>query len=188
MSVMPVMPRESREWTVEDLDQLPRDDGLQYELLDGILLVTPGPVFGHQRATFRLARLLDDHCPAELEALLAPFDWRPDDRTSLQPDVFVFHRAHLNRPDQNSITQPLVVAVEVLSPSTRSKDLVWKRDKYERAGVQHYWIVDPVEPSIIALELQDDGYAEVGRASGAESLQVERPFPVTITPAELVSG
>lgn len=57
MSVMAVMPRESRDWTVEDLDQLP-DDGLQYELLDGVLLVSPAPVKVHQRAITRMWRLL----------------------------------------------------------------------------------------------------------------------------------
>ncbi len=63
MSVMAVMPRESRDWTVEDLDQLP-DDGLQYELLDGVLLVSPAPVKVHQRAITRMWRLLADACPA----------------------------------------------------------------------------------------------------------------------------
>lgn len=44
---MPVMPHGFRDWTIEDLDQLP-DDGLQYELLDGMLLVSPSPTRRHQ--------------------------------------------------------------------------------------------------------------------------------------------
>ena len=49
MTAMPVMPHEVRDWTVDDLDLLP-DDGLQYELLDGMLLVSPAPTRRHQRA------------------------------------------------------------------------------------------------------------------------------------------
>jgi hypothetical protein len=49
MTTMTVMPRDHAEWTVDDLDGLP-DDGLRYELLDGILLVSPAPSKRHQRA------------------------------------------------------------------------------------------------------------------------------------------
>jgi Uma2 family endonuclease len=48
MTAMTVMPRGAAEWTVDDLDLLP-DDGLQYELLDGLLLVSPSPTKRHQR-------------------------------------------------------------------------------------------------------------------------------------------
>ena len=47
MTTMTVMPRDHADWTVDDLDRLP-DDGLQYELLDGILLVSPAPIVRHQ--------------------------------------------------------------------------------------------------------------------------------------------
>ena len=52
----------------------------------------------------------------------------------------------------------LVLAVEVLSPSTRRKDQVLKRAKYEESGVQSYWIVDPEEPSLLALDLVEGRY------------------------------
>lgn len=182
---MPVMPRESKDWTNDDLDRLPGDDGLQYELLDGVLIVSPGPVMRHQRVAGRMYLLMAPSCPPELEVLFAPFDYRPDHRTSLQPDVFVFYRKDAQ---ERYLEAPLVVAVEVLSPSTRSKDLVWKREKYERSGVVHYWIVDPAEPSILALELRAGTYEEAGRASGEQTLRLERPYPVTVTPADLISG
>ena len=87
MSSVSVMPREV-EWTVKDLEALP-DDGLQDELLDGILLVSPGPVGRHQRACARLHLVLAAACPPELEVFFAPVDWQPDGRTSLQPDLLV---------------------------------------------------------------------------------------------------
>ena len=85
---MPVVPPESRDWTVDDLDRIP-DDGLQYELLDGLLLVSPAPPKSHQRAVGRMYLLLTKACPAAFEVFFAPLDWRPDMLTSLQPDVLV---------------------------------------------------------------------------------------------------
>ena len=115
------MPRDSYDWTVDDLDQVP-DDGLQYELLDGMLLVTPAPVPDHQRFARGVFRILDEACPYDrFEVFFAPIDWQPDLRTSLQPDVLVVAK---DRIGAKNITEPLALAVEVLSPSTRRKDMV----------------------------------------------------------------
>jgi Uma2 family endonuclease len=81
----------------------------------------------------------------------------------------------------------MILAVEVLSPSTRRKDLFLKRSKYQDAGVTSYWIVDPEKPSITALELVDGHYVTVGEAAGDEALFVEKPFPVTIIPSKLIA-
>jgi Uma2 family endonuclease len=176
----PVMSRE-HDWTVDDIDALP-DDGLQYELLDGLLLVTPAPIVAHQRALTRLLIQLAESCPPHLEVFPAPLDWRPDLRTSLQPDVLI---ARSDQLEVKNITAPLVLAVEVLSPSTRRKDLVLKRSKYEEAGVESYWAVDPAAPSIVAWELVDGRYADAGSATGSETLTLHRPFPVTLIPSAL---
>jgi Uma2 family endonuclease len=88
MTSMAVMPR-ATDWTVDDLEQLP-DDGLQYELLDGILLVTRPPV--HQALAGELYVRLRGACPPELNVFFAPLDWQPDRRTSLQPDLLVVRR------------------------------------------------------------------------------------------------
>jgi Uma2 family endonuclease len=179
---MTVMPRDAREWTVADLEHLP-DDGLQYELLDGMLLVTPAPIVRHQAMSARLFALLDAACPEGLHVLFAPLDWQPDDRTSLQPDLLVIR--HLDLSAKN-VSGPLPLAVEVLSPSTRRKDLLLKRSKYQDAGVESYWIVDPVALSILALDLVDGEYVTAGEAAGAQALSLSRPFPITVTPAALV--
>ena len=182
MTAMTVMPREPAEWTVDDLDHLP-DDGLQYELLDGILLVSPAPVVRHQLVSANLYMLLRMGCPADLVVLYAPLDWQPDRRTSLQPDLLVVRREDI---EERNITKPLVLAVEILSPSSARKDAVLKRSKYQDSGVAHYWIVDPVEPSALALDLVDGVYRTVGQAIGSESIALDRPFPVTIVPSALI--
>jgi Uma2 family endonuclease len=183
MDGMSVMPRDATDWTVEDLDRIP-DDGLRYELLDGILLVTPAPIVVHQRAVGNVFSALRALCPPELEAFVAPLDWRPDRRTSLQPDVLVARVADLER---TNITAPLVLAVEVLSPSTRRKDAVLKRSKYEDSGVLSYWLVDPDEPAITAYDLIDGQYVEAGRSTRDQPLTLTRPCAITLTPADLIS-
>jgi hypothetical protein len=75
----------------DDLDRVP-DDGHRYELLDGSLLVSPAPRLCHQRAAFRLARLLDDACPSDLEVVVAPFDVVLGADTALLPDLLVARR------------------------------------------------------------------------------------------------
>lgn len=182
MTAMSVMPREASEWTVHDLDLLP-EDGLRYELLDGTLLVSPAPTRRHQRATLELGARLHAVCPPEMEVLVAPLDWRPDDRTSLQPDVLVLGDRDLSTAAADS----MILAVEVLSPSTRRKDAVYKRSKYEDSGIASYWIVDPAVPSILALDLVEGRYVTVGEAIGDEAVTLEKPFPVTIVPAQLIS-
>src|SRR6476646_7973580 len=182
MTAMPVMPHEVRDWTVDDLDLLP-DDGLQYELLDGMLLVTPAPIVGHQRAAARLHLLLAAACPPGMELFFAPLDFRPDRHTSLQPDLLIARNEDV---EIKNITRPLVLAVEILSPSTRRKDLFLKRSKYQDAGVQSYWIVDPDAPSITVLELVDGQYVTVAEATGEQVVTLEKPFPVTIVPAALI--
>ncbi len=181
MTAMTVMPGGVAEWTVDDLDALP-DDGLRNELLDGILLVSPAPTRRHQRAVFRLGSLLQAACPSEMETISAPLDWRPDIRTSLQPDVLVLKNRDLSAP----VNESMILAVEVLSPSTRRKDAIYKRSKYEDAGVQNYWIVDPEEPSILALELVGCSYVTIGSGTGDEAVALEKPFPVTVVPADLL--
>jgi Uma2 family endonuclease len=71
---------------------------------------------------------------------------------------------------------PLLV-VEVLSPSTRTVDLVLKRRVLEEAGVPSYWLVEPDDGVVTVLELQDGAYREVARGP---DVTVERPFPVRV--------
>lgn len=116
--------------------------------------------------------------------LFAPLDWQPDRRTSLQPDLLVVGR---NQLGAKNITVPLLLAVEVLSPSTRRKDAVLKFSKYAECGVASYWLVDPGEPSVVGYDLVDGEYVEVARGMGAEPVALHRPFEVTLTPERLVT-
>lgn len=173
--------------TVHDLEGMP-DDGRRYELLDGVLLVTPAPGWPHQEMVFRLGIRLDTACPPDLRVLIAPFAIRPDQHTELQPDLLVARYDDLTLKDLP--VAPLLV-VEVLSRSTRLIDLNLKRAAFERLGVASYWLLDPEpsSPSITALELDDGGaYQQRCRACGDDEFVVDRPFPVRLRPADLLAG
>ena len=178
---MSVMPRD-HEWTVADLAGTP-DDGLRYELVDGVLLVSPAPTNRHQIVLGELYLVLRAACTADVRVMLAPTDYQPTDRRSLQPDLLVARRTDVG---DDPIGAPLLLAVEVLSPSTRSVDLLLKRGVYAESGVASYWVVDPAVPSVRALRLVDGEYVDAAYAEGDEVLRLDEPFPVQLVPRDLL--
>lgn len=160
-------------WTVDDLDDFPEGSTTRYELVDGALLVSAEPSLQHQRVSLQLARLLQDLAPPELEVFL-PVDVRLSPVRQIAPDVTVVRRE--DATGRRLERAPLLV-VEVLSPSTRTVDLVLKRRVLEEAGVPSYWLVDPDDGLVTVLELADGAYREVARG---DDVTVERPFPVRV--------
>lgn len=184
MTTMLEQRHENDTWTVEDLEQFPENDGNRYELVDGLLVVSPSPRPKHQQVSRGLFLLLHGACPSELEVFYAPLDWQPNQQNSLEPDLLVVPKDDIG---DGPLTTPLRLAVEVLSPSSRLYDTKVKFAKYAEGGVASYWIVDPDGgPSIVAYELHDGDYVEVARGSGDDEVHLERPYPVTVRPSELL--
>lgn len=77
--------------TRADLDSMP-DDGRRYELIDGVLVVSPSPLHRHQRAVTRLLVLLEDVCLDDLEVLVSAFNVVLADDTVMIPDLIVARR------------------------------------------------------------------------------------------------
>jgi Uma2 family endonuclease len=182
MVTMTTLLPQGRPLTQADLEALP-DDGHRYELVHGTLIVTPSPVTRHQQIVLEIAVALRAVCPAELSVFVAPLDVLLAVDTVLQPDVLVARRSDLT--EINLPTAP-ILAIEVLSPSTRHIDLGLKRAVYEEAGCPSYWVVDPDDPTLTAWELQDGRYVEVARVSGDEAFEATHPFPVEIVPSDLL--
>ena len=137
------MSQPARDWTVERVLALP-DDGKRYEAVDGELLVTPSPTFHHQDAIFALARRLESFVrPSAIAYVsISPADVELDERTLVQPDVFVFELPGGRRPERWTDITTILLAIEVLSPSTARADRFVKRRRYQRQGISEYWIVD----------------------------------------------
>lgn len=114
---------------------------------------------------------------------IAPLDFRPTTRRSLQPDVIVARREDVG---PKAIERPPLLAVEVLSPATRSKDLLLKRALYEEAGVTSYWIFEPQSRQLTVLELSGGRYLGQLLVQGDEVFDAKLPYPVRIVPADLV--
>ena len=181
-----------RPLTVADLEGMP-DDGHRYELLDGVLIVSPGPAWNHQMIVGQLFLRLEEAGPAPFDILTAPLAVRPEGHlplqqqgTELQPDLLVaLHESFTAR----DLPQAPLLAVEVLSPSTRLIDLTLKKAAYERMGTASFWVVDPRVPEIRAFELdpQAPEYREVARVAGDDEFVASQPFPVRFRPAELLT-
>ena len=184
MTVMSMLelPLPSRPLTYDDLAAMP-DDGRRYELVDGMLLVSPAPSPLHQRVVRKLLLLLDPLTPVEWETFTAPFDVVLDEHTTFEPDVLIARTSELT---PRHLPTPPVLAIEVLSPSTRTIDLTTKHARLRDFGCAHYWVVDPDEPSVLAWELVEGEYVEAGRAAGEETMRLDRPFPVEVTPQRLI--
>ena len=138
-----VMPLQRTDWTVEMLKELP-DDGCRYEVIDGELFVTPAPSVVHQFAMMDLIRLIDPYTQQlGLDTLFAPVAVTFSEQREVQPDVLVIpRRADGRHATRFSDVGRLILAVEVLSPSTQRVDRHEKRRLYRQESVPEYWIVD----------------------------------------------
>ena len=174
-----------RPFTVDDPEAMP-DDGNRYEVIDGMLIVTPAPGWHHQEMGLTIYVVLREACPRDLRVMAAPFALRTAHDSEVQPDVLVTRYVDLT--PTNLPVAPLLV-VETLSPSTALHDRNTKKAHYERMGVPSYWLLDPTAPGALTVfELRDGAYVQVAHVVGDEPHAAERPFPVTVVPARLLDG
>jgi len=170
--------------TVADLERTP-DDGRRYELVDGVLVVSPAPLVPHQVVLHKLAVLLEEALPDEFDIVPGP-GIQMSDITELVPDLAVVRQEQLSG---RRITSPPVLAVEVRSRSTALFDMNTKKAVYERFGIESYWIVVPdrERPELLAFELRGGTYKQIAHVVGDEEFRAVRPFGVRIVPARLVA-
>ena len=137
-------PTDTRYWTPEDVWALP-DDGNRYECIDGVLLVTPSPRLTHQLVLARLHLLVAPFVAAQRlgVAMFSPADICLNVGNLVQPDLFVVPADADGRTGREwTDVHALLLAVEVLSPSTARYDRTLKRRYYQRSMVGEYWVVD----------------------------------------------
>lgn len=130
-------------FTADMVRALP-DDGNRYEVVHGELLVTPAPRGGHQVLLTRIMIALALYLEREPvgTALVSPADisWGRSD-VLVQPDVFVVP-GRVGVGLEWADVHGLLLAVEVLSPSSHRADRFTKRRAYQERAVPLYWIVD----------------------------------------------
>jgi len=152
------------QWSYKEYAAL-HDDGNQYEIVNGVLFMTPSPNVAHQDAVGEIFAYLREHIKQNNLGLvrMAPFDVELSPGTVVQPDVFVILSEHFDRIADNRILGAPDLVVEVASPSTAIYDRHNKLDAYAHAGVAEYWIVDTDARTVEALVLAEAGiYRSLG--------------------------
>ena len=127
-------------YTVDDLANFP-DDGNRYELLDGVLLVTPLANQEHQVIAVRLIYKLCGALVGSGVRVVGP------GVVQLEPDVLVYPSRFPVNARWSEITEHWL-AVEIFSPGSRIYDREFKRDAYLRLGVREVWLVDADNRSV----------------------------------------
>jgi len=146
------------EYTLEDLEKLP--DDVRAELIDGVLYIAASPSLPHQLILGEILHTVKEHIRknrGQCIAVTAPSDvmFRKDDTNLYQPDLYVVcDRSKLVRGGVIGVPDFIV---EILSPSTRKKDMLVKLSKYLENDVREYWIVDPDEKRIMVYAETEEG-------------------------------
>ena len=148
-----------------------------YPLIDGIIYDMASPKAGHQIVLMNLSNQLFNQirkCGKDCMVFVAPSDvWLTGDNKNIfQPDIYVICDYTMIGQDGYIKGAPPFV-IEILSPATRSKDLLLKAYKYHAAGVQEYWIVDPENRQVTVYDYSKnpDGTVSTGY-SFAETVPV----------------
>jgi len=154
---------DEKRYSYADYQNWPNDD--RFELIDGVIYNMNAPLRVHQKICIELSRqfanfFLNKTC----EVYAAPFDVRLPKNSKAEDEIFDVVQPDLSvicdqkkLDDKGCLGAPDLI-VEVLSPSTSSKDHIKKRALYERSGVREYWLVSPEERIVWVYELVDGQY------------------------------
>jgi Uma2 family endonuclease len=168
----------SEGWSTDDLDSLP-EDGIRRELLDGVLLVSPTPTNIHQKLVLLLAAALEEGCPDAFDVNHG-VEVRLDTRRSFIPDVLVTTAEAAQRRSNKYTADEVVVAIEVVLPTSQAMDRVTKPALFAQAGIPHYWLVDPADSlTIRAFELEPGNDVYKPGELFTDEVTVERPWQIS---------
>jgi Uma2 family endonuclease len=167
----PKFPRQG-EWTYEDWLKFP-DDGWKYEIIDGVLCMTPPPAVNHQRTSTDLLTAMRTYAKTNGsgEVLPAPCGVRlPNHPVPVQPDIFFIKQERLDIIGTNYIEGAPDLIVEILSPSNVNYDRETKFNLYQEAGVSEYWLVDYQAKTVEVFTLVEGDYTLAGKYTVGDTL------------------
>ncbi|MFJ4565734.1 Uma2 family endonuclease [Streptomyces caelestis] len=168
-------------WTADDLDRLPNLPP-HTELIDGSLVfVRPQTIF-HERAIDFFKWQLQSLAPAEFE-VFREFTIDIDRQNRPEPDVVVVRGNVVKEPDQTRFpAEAVLLAIEVVSDDSVSRDRETKPLKYARAKIPHYWRVESEKghAAVHAFELEPTTGAYTSVGIFRERMKVDAPFPLDL--------
>ena len=175
----PPLPTEKKwppqgKWTYEEFRRLP-DDGRRYEIIEGVLYMSPAPRTKHQICITKLAYRLERYNEKQHAGLVlvAPVDVYFSTFTTVEPDIVFVMQSRLSIVQEEKIVGAPDLAVEVLSPSTAQVDRGKKFQLYAQAGVGEYWIVDPEMRIVELFVLRKGAYELLGKYGVGELVRSE---------------
>lgn len=167
-------------YTLNDLERFP-DDGQRYELLDGMLLVTPQAGENHQLVATRLALVLSQHLSGMARVrVVGPGAVVLEPATQLQPDVLVYRPVGPAGDNWRS-PRELWLAVEVLSGSSRIYDREFKRDAYLALEVREVWLVDLQERAVYVSRADGTGEERHAAALRWSPPDIDQPLELNLS-------
>lgn len=173
MTAAPILP-DRREWTVDDLAELPAD--YRYELINGRLIV-PSPTALHQDLMGDVWLALRQACPTEFIVSMDQ-SIKANHRNEPRPDVVAIRAERANRSPVP--VADAILAVEIISPDSTFRDMYEQAHIYARAGVPTYWVIDPLHDKLTLTEfLLGSSEYELG-AHTSDVFTTERPWSVTL--------
>ena len=152
--------------TYDDYCQIP-DDGNRYEVIDGVLYMSPSPIVRHQIILRNLSFMLGAWTKKTKAGtiLFAPMDVVLSKHNVVQPDILFVSNERASIIEEKNLQGAPDLLIEILSEGNRRHDEVRKRVLYESFGVLEYWIVDPVLETIKVYRLEDDRFTRVAEWS-----------------------
>jgi len=136
-------------------------DGNLYELIDGVVVLSPSPTPKHQSVLFEIATQLGIFLRRNPVGRVFPeTDVLLSEELVYRPEL-VFLRADRVRKNWKRIHEAPDLVVEVVSPESRGFDSQTKKGDYERAGVGEYWLIDPDLESMVFFRLQAGRFVEI---------------------------
>ncbi|MCL2754681.1 MAG: Uma2 family endonuclease [Oscillospiraceae bacterium] len=154
--------RENIRYSYEDYAAWQLAEGERFELIEGVPYAMASPSRRHQDIAGALYMQLRSFLRGRrCSAFIAPFDVCLNakgnkDKDVVQPDVFVVCSEAKLKDDKRCNGVPDFV-IEVLSHSSHRHDMFVKFDKYRKAGVREYWLIEPLEKSVMKFVLNADG-------------------------------
>jgi Uma2 family endonuclease len=174
-------------------DYVAYDDGSEnrYELVDGELVAMTPPTFRHML----IAKFIEQCLDAEIARL--GLGWlcfreagvRTGVRKSRLTDVYVLSPEQVSGlVNRAAIAQtPPLLAVEVVSPDSITRDYRYKRTEYAALEIPEYWIVDPLESRVTVLVFNEGLYDET--VFGGDQVLVSRTLPqLTLTVEQILAA
>jgi Uma2 family endonuclease len=170
------------DWTYEEYAALTAD-GECYEIVQGVLVMSPSLEFVHQRFVTRLTMYLGQTVILNRlgEVITSPFDVVLAPQEVYQPDIVVVLNEHLERVQRQCVMGVPDLVVEVISPSSKLYDRVNKHMAYEKAGIPEYWLVNPHTQTVELFVLESGKYRSQGAFEGEQTLP-SRIVPEMTTP------